>query len=72
MRFNNKNIALPEKIITYYLYDYIHMDATDFGQSKRSYIDLDYVPTLTTNVEILPPKPITKSGLYSSSVSKLF
>lgn len=52
MRFNNKNIVLPEKIITYYLYDYIHMDATDYAQSKKSYIDLDYVPTLTTNVEI--------------------
>lgn len=31
---------------------YIHMDATDYNASKRSYIDLNYVPTLTTNVEI--------------------
>lgn len=32
---------------------YIHMDATDYSASKYSYIDLGYVPTLTTNVEII-------------------
>ncbi len=31
---------------------YIHMNAQDYQQGKRLYFDLNYIPTITTNVEI--------------------
>lgn len=53
MRFDNKNTTLPEPLVTYYVYDgYIHMNSSDYNNGKRSYIDLEYIPTPTTNVEI--------------------
>lgn len=52
MRFDNKNCILPTPIEPQGLPGYIHMDDTDYNNGLRSFIDLNYIPTSNTIVEI--------------------